>query len=58
MLTSRSYEDEQGAQAWREILKTEKLSRIRRWSAALNRVGPRIAEASEQKNFSWEIQSD
>lgn len=55
MLTSVSYENEQGAEAWKEILKTEKLSTNQTAVNALNRVGPRIAEASAQKDFQWEF---
>lgn len=55
MLTSVSYENEQGAEAWKEILKTEKLSTNQIAVNALNRVGPRIAEASAQKDFQWEF---
>ena len=55
LLTSVDYENEQGLAAWQETLKTEKLSTDAAAIGALNRVGPRIAEASGQKDFQWEF---
>lgn len=55
LLTSVDYENEQGLAAWQETLKTEKLSTDTAAINALNRVGARIAEASEQKDFQWEF---
>ena len=55
LLTTQSEENEQGAASWKEILNTEKISTDSAAVNALNRVGPRIASASEQKDFQWEF---
>lgn len=44
----------QALKAYEEVKTKSKISTNREWTAMLNRVAPRIAEASGEKNFQWE----
>lgn len=55
LMTSESYEAESGREAWAELKKTEKISTDSRANTVVARVGKRIAEAADCKNFDWEF---
>ena len=55
LMTSESYETDSGKQAWEELKKTEKISTDAQANAILARVGKRIADAADCKNFHWEF---
>ncbi len=44
-----------GADAYQEVRKTEKISTDARINEIVNRVGRRIAEASDRRDFEWEF---
>jgi len=55
MLIPTSQELTLGEQAYQEVLSTAKVSKDRRSSEILTRVGRRIAEAADRPNFEWEF---
>lgn len=55
MLVSESQEMTLGAQAYQEVLASEKISTDARMTAIVRRVGERIAAAADQPEFQWEF---
>jgi len=55
MLVSEADEMKLGAQAYQEVLATEKVSTNTRMTAIVRRVGERIAKAANQPDFTWEF---
>lgn len=55
IIIPESQERAMGAQAAREILSTEKLSRNQTQIDAVRRVGAKVAAASGEKNMAWEF---
>lgn len=55
ILLSRSQEKKMGEDAYRDIKKTEKISRNKKWNAVLQRVGKRIAAVAPVSDFNWEF---
>ncbi|MCB9851169.1 MAG: M48 family metallopeptidase [Phycisphaerales bacterium] len=61
MLVSTSQEMKLGAEAYQEVLASEKLSTNTRMAAVVKRVGQRIAAVADRPDFEWEfnlIESD
>lgn len=55
VVTSEAQEAQMGEEAYREILKKERLSNNTRWNEILQRVGSRIAQASGHRDYQWEF---
>ena len=55
MLIPESQEVSMGAQAYQEVLKSEKISSNVHWHEVVNRVGSRIAQISGRPDYQWEF---
>ncbi len=55
VLTSESYENELGEEAWQQVNQEEKISTNVTYNQALNRVGKNIAKAADKPSYNWEF---
>jgi predicted Zn-dependent protease len=57
MMTSQAEENKMGQEAWRGVLQKEKISKNKKYTAAVKRVGKRIAAVSDRPDFKWEFKT-
>ena len=57
LVTSVAEENNMGQQAWQEVKKKEKISKNRKYTSAVTRVGKNIAAVSDRPDFKWEFKT-
>ncbi len=57
LIISTAEENKMGDQAWQEIKKKERLSKKRKYTLAVNRVGRSISAVSDRPDFKWEFKT-